>query len=64
MGTISKTMFRAIGFLIILWGLSNFFSNSFAKMDETGVAVLGAVITASQEFENNLEDDVGLFIPR
>jgi len=26
-------MFKAIGFLIILWGLSNYFSSSFHALD-------------------------------
>ncbi|MBP6881053.1 MAG: hypothetical protein KBC35_00280 [Candidatus Pacebacteria bacterium] len=26
-------MFKAIGFLIVLWGLSHFFSSSFAALD-------------------------------
>jgi len=52
-------MFRAIGILIILWGLSQFFQNSFAKVDEAGVAVLNSVITASENFEKELTASIG-----
>ncbi|MCA9357660.1 hypothetical protein KC902_00175 [Candidatus Kaiserbacteria bacterium] len=27
-------MFRAVGFLIVLWGLSQFFSSAFAAADD------------------------------
>ena len=30
---INNFMFKAIGFLIILWGLSNYFSSSFHALD-------------------------------
>lgn len=41
-------MFRAIGFLIILWGLSQYFSNSFAALDSAGVASFEAIETAAR----------------
>ncbi len=48
-------MFRAIGLLIVLWGFSQFFTASFEKADEAGVAVLQAIISASEQFETQLE---------
>lgn len=57
-------MFRAIGYLIIFWGLSQFFTNSFAKLDETGVALLDSVITASEQFEAELQTGVEPIISR
>jgi len=54
-------MFRAIGFLIILWGLSQFFSNSFQKVDEAGVAVLDSIITASEHFELELDNHGSIY---
>lgn len=48
-------MFRAIGFLIILWGLSQYFSNSFVALDSAGAATFDAVAVAArstmQQFE-------------
>lgn len=41
-------MFRAIGFLIILWGLSQYFYGSFAAIDGAGVASFEAIETAAR----------------
>ena len=40
-------MFRAIGFLIILWGLSHFFTNSFQALDGAASQTLQAVEAAA-----------------
>lgn len=46
-------MRNAIGFLIILWGLSNFFTASFVALDsaaeETFKAIEAAAITSQQK---------------
>lgn len=41
-------MFRAIGFLIILWGLNYFFSSAFPAFEDAAAAVLGALEVAAQ----------------
>jgi hypothetical protein len=48
-------MFRAIGFLILLWGFANFFTASFQKLDEAGVAVLQTVITSASLLEVEMQ---------
>lgn len=58
-GCNNRLMFRAIGVLIILWGLSSFFSQSFSKFDEAGVAVLNTIIIASEHFEKELSASIG-----
>lgn len=40
-------MRRAIGFLIVLWGLSMYFSDSFAAADQAGQASFQAVEAAA-----------------
>lgn len=47
-------MFRAIGYLIILWGLSQYFSGSFAAADRTGVAVLESIETAAEQSQASI----------
>jgi len=50
-------MFRAIGFLIILWGLSHYFSFSFQALDSAttqGLRTFEAAALLSQEKINNL----------
>lgn len=48
-------MFRAFGFLIILWGLSVMLSSSFHAFDSAATETFGAVeaaaITAQKSFE-------------
>lgn len=47
-------MFRAIGYLIILWGLSQYFSASFAAFDRTGVAVLESIEIAAEQSQASM----------
>ncbi|NCO62025.1 hypothetical protein COZ82_03155 [Candidatus Kaiserbacteria bacterium CG_4_8_14_3_um_filter_38_9] len=53
-----QIMFRAIGFLIILWGLSHYFSLSFEALDNAatqGFRTFEAAALLSQERMNNLQ---------
>lgn len=47
-------MFRAVGFLIILWGLSKLF-NSFAAFDVALVEVFRAVELSAQQTQASIE---------
>ena len=50
-------MFKAIGFLIILWGLSNYFSSSFHALDSAvtqGFKTFEATAIISQETMDDL----------
>ena len=49
-------MFRAIGFLIILWGLSSFF-NSFYAFDDALVAIFQAVEIGADETRRHIESE-------
>ncbi len=40
-------MFRAIGILIVLWGLSNFFSSAFMALDDAARESFKFVETAA-----------------
>lgn len=45
-------MFRAIGFLIVLWGLSQYFAQSFVALDKAATAsfeTIEAAANASQQ---------------
>jgi hypothetical protein len=52
------TMFRAIGFLIILWGLSLYFSNSFLALDSAATesfrAIEFAAVVSQSELQNRI----------
>lgn len=52
-------MRNAVGFLIVLWGLSQFFSNAFPALDsaarESFRAVEAAAIVSQQELRNGTE---------
>jgi hypothetical protein len=48
-------MFRAVGFLIVLFGLSHFFSSAFGALDDTAVAVLETVEMSAQATQAQLE---------
>lgn len=48
-------MFRAIGFLIILWGLSIFFSQSFEAADDAGEQSFRAIEAAAVVSTGRLE---------
>lgn len=54
------SMFRAIGFLIILWGLSQYFSASFAAADRTGVAVLETIEVAAEQSRTSMAESSNL----
>ena len=49
-------MFRAIGFLIILWGLSSFF-NSFYAFDNALVAIFKVVEVGADETRRHIENE-------
>jgi hypothetical protein len=48
-------MFRAIGFLIVLWGLSQFFSTSFLALDDATRESLKAIETAALVSQEELK---------
>ncbi len=41
-------MFRAIGMLILLWGLSHFFTDAFVAFNNMAAALFGAAETAAE----------------
>ncbi len=49
-------MRRAIGFLIILWGLSNFFSASFAALDNAAHEVIETIELAAIVSQKQLQE--------
>lgn len=51
-----RFMFRAIGFLITLWGLSHFFSNAFSALDSAATQSFKMVETAAQVTQSKLEE--------
>ncbi|PJC56107.1 hypothetical protein CO026_02100 [Candidatus Kaiserbacteria bacterium CG_4_9_14_0_2_um_filter_41_32] len=54
---INNFMFKAIGFLIILWGLSNYFSSSFNALDSAvtqGFKTFESAALLSQKRMNDL----------
>jgi hypothetical protein len=46
-GLQSHTMRQAVGYLLVLWGLSHFFSGSFVALDEAAQATFKAVEVAA-----------------
>ncbi len=50
-----RCMFRAIGFLIVLWGLAHFFTGSFVALDTTVTAVLKAIEVAAISTQNHIQ---------
>ena len=50
-------MRHALGLLIILWGLSMFFSDSFAAADQAGAAAFGLVQTAADSVTGALDTE-------
>lgn len=48
-------MFKAIGFLIVLWGLSNFFSSAFVALDDAARESFRALETAAVVSQAQLE---------
>lgn len=48
-------MRKALGFLIILWGLSHFFSAAFSALDDTARQVAQAIGTAAAVSEQNMQ---------
>ena len=51
-------MFRAIGFLIVIWGLSQFFSSAFVALDnaarETFKTIEAAAVVSQTQLKENL----------
>jgi len=45
-----------LGFLIVLWGLSQFFSNSFQALDSAGAASLQAIEAAAISSQLQLQN--------
>jgi len=49
-------MFRAIGFLIILWGLSQFFSTAFVELDTAAAKSFHFIGVAAEVSESQLQE--------
>lgn len=49
-------MFRAIGILIVLWGISHFFSNTFTALDAAATESLRLVETTALVSQAHLKD--------
>lgn len=47
-------MRKALGFLIVLWGLSHFFSSSFSQLDDTASTTLRTISTAAEVSRDNM----------
>lgn len=47
-------MFRAIGFILIVWFLSNAFSSSFEAFDRAATATFNTIETAAEVSEGHL----------
>lgn len=54
----ATVMFKAIGFLIILWGLSNFFSTSFVALDAAARESFRVIETAAVVSQIKLEKEL------
>lgn len=52
------TMFRAIGFLIVLYGLSHFFSSSFAALDRAATETLATIEMAAKLSQNEILEKI------
>lgn len=51
-------MFRAIGFLIILWGLSQFFSSAFVAVDDAARESFRLIETAAVASQQQLAEQL------
>lgn len=51
-------MFRAIGFLIVLWGLSQFFESAFPALDSAASETFKAVETAAIVSQVKLQEKI------
>ncbi|MEZ4104327.1 MAG: hypothetical protein R3B60_03510 [Candidatus Paceibacterota bacterium] len=51
-------MFKAIGFLIILWGLSHFFSLTFSAFDKTASESLKTLEMFAVSVRDNLPENI------
>jgi hypothetical protein len=51
-------MFKAIGFLIVLWGLSQFFSSSFVALDNAASASFKALEAAALVSQKQLQEQL------
>ncbi|NCN11811.1 hypothetical protein GW937_00640 [Candidatus Kaiserbacteria bacterium] len=51
-------MFKAIGFIIVLFGLSHFFSASFAALDTAASASFKAIETAAIVSQTQLQKEL------
>jgi hypothetical protein len=51
-------MFKAIGFLIVLWGLSQFFNSSFVALDNAASASFKALEAAALVSQKQLQEQL------
>lgn len=51
-------MFKAIGFLIVLWGLSHFFSSSFVALDSAARESFKTIETAAVVSQIQLRENL------
>ncbi|MCB9811884.1 hypothetical protein H6783_03145 [Candidatus Nomurabacteria bacterium] len=49
-------MFRAIGFLIMLWGISFYFSSSIAALDRAATESLKTIELAAQVSQQQIKE--------
>jgi len=49
-------MFKSIGFLIVLWGLSNFFSSAFSALDDAATESFKTLEAAAVVSQKQLEE--------
>lgn len=47
-------MLRSIGFLIVLWGLSKFFTSSFTAFDQAATAIFSTMQTAAEQTQEQM----------
>lgn len=53
---LNKFMFRAIGFLIILWGVSLYFGSSIRALDQAATATFETVEVAAVVYRSQMEN--------
>ena len=51
-------MFRAIGFLIMLWGLSHFFNSAFSAFENAATATFKTVETAANTATVQMQNQI------
>lgn len=48
-------VYRALGLIIALWALNNYFANTFVALDRAATASLGAIETAATQSSERME---------